>query len=627
MNSLRSSFSVLFATILAVGVVAFISNPVTVFADDAGGGCDFCGGGGSYDWGSSYDNSYDWGSSYDNSYDWGGSFADTSYDWGSSYDNSYDWGNTVDNSYDWGSSYDNSYDWGNQYSTVSVPAPQYTTASVAAPQYTTASVGAPQYTTASVAAPQYNTPSYSGGGSYSRPQTTPVTISRPQTISQPAPVQQRPVTISQPRTITQPTTYSQPTPQYPVSYTQPPVQYPPVQYPPVVQPPVVQPPQQYPAPSCTITIRAASAVASTNGNSQAILTWGASNATSASISTMGTVQTSGYRYVRPTSGQIYTMTVTGRGGTATCQTTAYYIAMPSIQVPVSYPTPIVVPTPISYPTPIVVPTPINYPVPTPVPHPIPVPQPIPTPVPVPVPTPVPGRVSCSITIDRASIINGQSARLSWNSSAGVTRAVLSDGIGSVATQGYLTVTPEASRNYVLTVYGQGTSATCAVSLTVQNRTPHVSLSQIPYTGFDFGTFGNAMYWMALMTFAVSAAYLVLYFQGGTAQTMNRAFAGVRMPRVSLPRVSMPKLSVRRASRARAVAHSAVRTAAPVAQITSIPQAFKVEKVAVARATAPISTAVAHPVLPTFSAARGTNDSMAVIHSKAGEAPRIVITRA
>jgi hypothetical protein len=208
-----------------------------------------------------------------------------------------------------------------------------------------------------------------------------------------------------------------------------------------------------------------------------------------------------------------------------------------------------------------------------------------------------------------------------SAASGVTRAVLSDGIGSVATQGYLTVTPEASRNYVLTVYGQGTSATCAVSLTVQNRTPHVTLSQIPYTGFDFGTFGNAMYWAALMTFAVSAAYLVLYFQGGSAQTMNRAFAGVRMPRVSFPKFSMPKLSVRRAPRARTVA----RTVAPVAQITSIPQALKIEKVAVAR-TAPVAH-VATPVLPTFSAARGTNDSMAVIHSKAGEAPRIVITRA
>src|SRR3989344_4730142 len=40
--------------------------------------------------------------------------------------------------------------------------------------------------------------------------------------------------------------------------------------------------------------------------------------------------------------------------------------------------------------------------------------------------------------------------------------------------------------------------------------PHISLSQIPYTGFDLGPWGNAMYWVALVMFAGSGAYLVLY---------------------------------------------------------------------------------------------------------------------
>jgi len=389
----------------------------------------------------------------------------------------------------------------------------------------------------------------------------------------------------------------------------------------VVHPPIVQP---KPAPSCTIRIQAATAVLSTHGNSQATLTWGSSHATHASISTLGTVPTSGYRTVYPTSGQIYTMTVTGQGGTATCQTSAYYIAMPSIQYPIAYPTPIVTPIPINYPTPIVVPTPIHYP--TPITYPVPVPTPVPHPIPVPVPQP--GRVACLITVDRASIMNGQSARLSWNSSAGVTRAMLSDGIGSVATQGYLMVTPEATRHYVLTVYGQGTSATCSVSLTVQNSAPYVTLSQIPYTGFDFGTFGNAMYWMGLMTFAVSAAYLVLYYQGGMGRTMSHAFAGLslpQLPKVSAPRITLPKL----ARRTRTVRTSQARIATPVASVSSIPAAMHIAKAPIVHAR----TAVAHapvayaaPVLPTASSVRGTIDTMAVVRSKDGEAPRIVITR-
>jgi len=45
-------------------------------------------------------------------------------------------------------------------------------------------------------------------------------------------------------------------------------------------------------------------------------------------------------------------------------------------------------------------------------------------------------------------------------------------------------------------------------------TPNVSLSQIPYTGFDFGPLGDSLYWLALVAFALSAAYLLLYYQGG-----------------------------------------------------------------------------------------------------------------
>jgi len=52
----------------------------------------------------------------------------------------------------------------------------------------------------------------------------------------------------------------------------------------------------------------------------------------------------------------------------------------------------------------------------------------------------------------------------------------------------------------------------------------VSLSQIPYTGFDFGATGNAIYWMSLVAFALSAAYLLVYYKGG-AMNLIPSFAG------------------------------------------------------------------------------------------------------
>jgi hypothetical protein len=45
--------------------------------------------------------------------------------------------------------------------------------------------------------------------------------------------------------------------------------------------------------------------------------------------------------------------------------------------------------------------------------------------------------------------------------------------------------------------------------------PTVSLTQIPYTGFDFGTMGDTIYWLSIIAVAVSAAYLLMYYQGGT----------------------------------------------------------------------------------------------------------------
>ena len=44
--------------------------------------------------------------------------------------------------------------------------------------------------------------------------------------------------------------------------------------------------------------------------------------------------------------------------------------------------------------------------------------------------------------------------------------------------------------------------------------PNVSLRQIPYTGFDFGPVGDAIYWAALLAFAIAASYLLIYYRSG-----------------------------------------------------------------------------------------------------------------
>jgi hypothetical protein len=229
------------------------------------------------------------------------------------------------------------------------------------------------------------------------------------------------------------------------------------------------------------------------------------------------------------------------------------------------------------------------------------------------------------------IKNGQSAMLRWSSSAGVTRAILSDGIGSVAANGYLQVTPESSRNYVLTVYGQGTSASCNVSISVSANAPYVSLSQIPYTGFDFGSTGNAIYWTMLVAFAIAGAYLVTYNMPSFG--FRFAAPSIRMPRVALP--AMPKRMVAKTMIRRAAPAPVVRAnTARVPQIAGIPSAMGITSAPIRRA-APVAhaTATHAPVhtarvaLPVAEHVRTTTDSMNILHSKAGEMPRIVISRA
>ncbi len=227
-----------------------------------------------------------------------------------------------------------------------------------------------------------------------------------------------------------------------------------------VPPPVTQ------QPSCTL-----SASPTTLAYGQyTTLSWNAYNATSASINTIGAVGLNGSRAVMPNGTMTYVMTVYGQGGMNTCSTTVYTQTQPPVIVP-----PVIVP-------PVVVP-------------------------------PQTG-LYCTLTANPRTIQNGQSALLSWTS-YGATTAWLNDGLGMVGPNGTLTVRPESSRAYTLTIRdAYGNQTTCQTTLTVSRTAPYVSLSAIPYTGVDLGVFGSLAYWAALMLFAAAAAYVTVGYRGG-----------------------------------------------------------------------------------------------------------------
>jgi len=207
---------------------------------------------------------------------------------------------------------------------------------------------------------------------------------------------------------------------------------------------------------------------------------------------------------------------------------------------------------------------------------------------------------CVITASPSSVMNGQAAYLSWSSS-GATSAWLSDGIGAVAVNGSLAVRPNNSKMYTLTVSGYGGTNTCSTYVTVQGS--YISLSQIPYTGFDAGLLGNALYWLSLISFAVAGAYLTVYYLPRNVFGTGRSFAFVGG-------------SMRASRKQNAVAYETVK----------IPEESKVEVV-----ETPVETMTPSPIdvmefLPVASVAHSTKDAMQVLPSNDGGAPRIVITR-
>ncbi len=171
-----------------------------------------------------------------------------------------------------------------------------------------------------------------------------------------------------------------------------------------------------PAPTCTLSINPTTV----DYNGSATLNWSSSNATSAVLDQgIGSVSLIGSRSVSNlTDTRTYTLTVTGNGGTRTCSTT--------VTVRSQTPTP-----------------------------------------------------TCSLSANPTHINEGNSTTLTWSSSH-ASSATINQGIGTVGVNGSYSVTPGDTTTYTLTVYGNGTSATCNATVYVDERErPSCSLYASP----------------------------------------------------------------------------------------------------------------------------------------------------
>ncbi|PIR82583.1 hypothetical protein COU20_01670 [Candidatus Kaiserbacteria bacterium CG10_big_fil_rev_8_21_14_0_10_59_10] len=183
-------------------------------------------------------------------------------------------------------------------------------------------------------------------------------------------------------------------------------------------------------------------------NGSSTLTWTTANATSVSLDHgIGSVALSGSHTVTNiTSARTYTLTVHGPGGTVNCHTTITVAAAPP---------------------------------------------------------------ACTLAAQPASLPPGGSSTLTWSSSNAIS-AFLS-GVGQVGLHGSRNVQPHTATTYVLTVYdSHGRSAQCQATVHTQFVPPHVTLTQIPYTGID-GGMGGAAYTLTLTSILAASLYLLLHF--------------------------------------------------------------------------------------------------------------------
>ncbi len=155
---------------------------------------------------------------------------------------------------------------------------------------------------------------------------------------------------------------------------------------------------------------------------------------------------------------------------------------------------------------------------------------------------------CALTISDTKIAKGGSVKLSWNNLR-TDRLILKDNHGKEIADSRedrdvdedkdsVTLKPSRSTEYILTVYNGNEKRTCTVGVTIGDITvtsvrsqDTITLSQVPYTGFEAGPVLTFIFYTALGLWGVAIAY-VLVFKQKVAVVATSALASHAVPAVA-----------------------------------------------------------------------------------------------
>lgn len=232
------------------------------------------------------------------------------------------------------------------------------------------------------------------------------------------------------------------------------------------------PPKEKPAPTCDLSINPSRV----DYGEDATLSWSSTNASSVSLSGFGSVSKSGSRTVYDiTDNETFVLTVKGNGKTVTCDAT------------------------------------------------------------IKVEEEEQDDLECKLKASDSHIERGDSVKITW-SSDGAEYGKISPSIGEVDEDGSETVRPREDTTYKGTFYNDdGDKVTCSVKVKVDEdyvyipETPYITLSAVPYTGFELGPVGTAIYWSLLVLWCLIAAYLIAVKKAhvAIARRLNSFLFGTR----------------------------------------------------------------------------------------------------
>ena len=126
---------------------------------------------------------------------------------------------------------------------------------------------------------------------------------------------------------------------------------------------------------------------------------------------------------------------------------------------------------------------------------------------------------CSIQVSPSTVVPGQRAYLTWTSFNSFSGTITS--FGAVTPSGSVEIAPVQNTTFTgIFVGNNGQQVSCQAIVQVAGtlplppiqvppQVPYVTLSQVPYTGLDLGTWGTFVYWTSLALWCLFMAYLIV----------------------------------------------------------------------------------------------------------------------